>query len=196
MPTTKNGSRTQRDDVIALIKQDHKAVDDLFKKYKALGDRALKSKEQTVERIVKELSIHAAVEEQLVYPRLRQAVGRGDRLADRALDEHQEVKQLLAKLERSDPSVDEYDELVDRLAKAVREHVMEEEQNLLPKFKDKVDRDELVALADAVKAAKKGAPTRPHPWAPSTPPANVVVGAVAGFLDRARDAGRKAVRGS
>jgi hemerythrin superfamily protein len=194
MATTKNGSRTKRTDVIALIRQDHRTVDDLFKKYRALGERAHKSKEQTAERIIKELSVHAAVEEQVLYPRLRDAVG--SRLADHAIEEHQELKELLARLERMDPTDPLYDDLVEKVAASVTEHVQEEEAEVLPKLKAAVDRDELVAMAEAVKTAKQVAPTRPHPHAPSTPPWNVLVGTVTGVLDRAREAGRKAVRGS
>ena len=191
-----SSNSSSRQDVVSVIKADHKTVDDLFKKYEGLGDNAVAAKGRTVERLVKELSVHSVVEEQVVYPRIRQVVGRGDSMVSHALDEHQEAKELLAKLERTSPESDEFDGLVTQLRKAIKEHVREEERDVLPALQKEVDRDELVALAKAVKSAKKGAPTRPHPWAPNTPPGNIVAGAVAGAMDRARDAGRKAVRGT
>jgi hemerythrin superfamily protein len=195
MPTAKSNGRKTTDDAIALIKKDHRTVDDLFKRYRALGDRAFKSKQDLVERMTRELSTHAAVEEQILYPRLRKSIQRGEKRTDHALDEHQEVKEILARLERMDPSDNQYDPLVEQLTKSVKAHVAEEEKELLPELKTELDREELLRMADLIKAARRNAPTRPHPKAPNTPPANVIAGAVAGVLDRARDAGRKAVRG-
>src|ERR1700712_489215 len=58
-------------DAITLLKADHADVEKLFKAYEQLGDRALKSKQKTVSNIVKALSIHAAIEEQVFYPAVR-----------------------------------------------------------------------------------------------------------------------------
>jgi hemerythrin superfamily protein len=81
-------------DAIALTKKDHRTVEDLFTRYKKLGPRAFKSKHRIVERLTKELSIHAGIEEQLLYPALR--AGASDGMVDEALSEHQEVKEELA----------------------------------------------------------------------------------------------------
>jgi hypothetical protein len=43
-------------------------------------------------------------------------------------------------------------------------------------------------MAQLTRAAKKAAPTRPHPKAPATPPGNIVVGATAAMVDKVRDA--------
>src|SRR6266568_1523746 len=53
---------------ISLLKNDHKAVENLFQRFEKLGPRAVKTKQDVVERIVRELSIHAAIEEMLFYP--------------------------------------------------------------------------------------------------------------------------------
>lgn len=73
-------------DAIALTKKDHRTVEDLFKRYQKLGPRALKSKQRLVERLTKELSIHAAIEEQLLYPALHRASSDG--MVEEALSEH------------------------------------------------------------------------------------------------------------
>ncbi|MDQ1374877.1 MAG: hypothetical protein QOJ09_2215 [Actinomycetota bacterium] len=59
-------------DAITLLKNDHKAVSALFKRFEKLGDRAEKSKREIVDKIIEELSIHAAIEEQLFYPAARE----------------------------------------------------------------------------------------------------------------------------
>ncbi|HEY3238091.1 MAG TPA: hemerythrin domain-containing protein [Acidimicrobiia bacterium] len=50
------------------MKKDHRTVEDRFERFEKFGDRAKKSKQDVVERIVKELSIHSAIEEAVLYP--------------------------------------------------------------------------------------------------------------------------------
>jgi hypothetical protein len=71
----------------------------------------------------------------------------------------------------------------------VRHHVKEEEspKGIFGQLRKHASREELVRMAKLTQAAKKAAPTRPHPKAPATPPGNVVVGAAAGVLDKVRD---------
>ena len=61
-------------DAITLLKDDHKTVEQLFKRFEKAGDQAYVEKREIVDRIIEELSMHAAIEEQLFYP-----VTRGDR---------------------------------------------------------------------------------------------------------------------
>ena len=56
-----------------------------------------------------------------------------------------------------------------------------------PQLRAALPREELVALAAKVEAAKKLAPTRPHPGAPNTKLFHKVVGPGVGFVDRLRD---------
>lgn len=181
-------------DAIAILKRDHRTVELLFKKYEKLGDRAFKSKRTVVERISRELSIHAAVEEQILYPTIERAVPRGKSKTDHALDEHQEVKETLAKLQKMKPEDDELDGLMMQLMSAVREHVKEEETDLFPKLRSSTERATLKRMGDLMQMAKKTAPTRPHPHAPARPPANIVTGVAAAMVDRVRDVGQRARR--
>jgi hypothetical protein len=72
----------------------------------------------------------------------------------------------------------------------VKRHVEEEEGEAFPKVRDALGQERLFEIGEAMERAKKVAPTRPHPYAPSTPPANLVAGPAAGVMDRAREAGR------
>jgi len=186
---------TRQRDVIALLKADHAAGTQLFRRYQSLSERALKSRRQVAERVIKELSIHAAVEEQILYPNVRVAVPNGKSLVTEAIDEHQSVKEALAALDKCAPDSAEFDELMTRIRDEVRHHVKEEESRdgILGQLRKHASREELVEMAKMTRAAKKMAPTRPHPNAPSTPPGNVVVGLAAAVVDKARDtiAGRK-----
>ncbi|MEO8177018.1 MAG: hemerythrin domain-containing protein, partial [Sphingomicrobium sp.] len=57
---------TQQQDAIALLKQDHRTVADLFKSFeKASGDGA---KQKIAQKICLELTVHATIEEEIFYP--------------------------------------------------------------------------------------------------------------------------------
>jgi hypothetical protein len=49
-------------DAVALIKNDHKTVEGLFKRFEQAGSKAYKTKRQLAARVIKELSVHAAIE--------------------------------------------------------------------------------------------------------------------------------------
>ena len=76
----------------------------------------------------------------------------------------------------------------------MRHHVEEEEGELFPELRKAMKRKELEELAEALEAAKKVAPTHPHPRAPDTPPGNVIAGVAAGAVDKAQDTGKRTVR--
>ncbi len=177
-------------DAVDVIVSDHRHVEALFSRVETgpTLDQAV------LDELIRELSIHAAIEEQVLYPAIRKQLPDGDALAEHALDEHQQVKETLADIDGMDPSADGFDDRVTELATAVKTHVKEEEGEIFPQLRKAVTRKELVAMGEAMEKAKKGAPTRPHPKAPATPPGNIVAGAAAGVVDRARDAARDAVK--
>jgi hemerythrin superfamily protein len=180
-------------DAITLLKADHKTVHDLFRKFEQAGDRAHATKRKLVERIVAELSVHAAVEEQLLYPFVHEQVPDADDLRLESLEEHLVVKRALADLDGLDPKDERFDAKVTVLREIVEHHVDEEEHELFPQLRSAVGRNELRELGERIAEAKRTAPTRPHPLLPDTPPLDVVTGAAAATIDRARDVGRDAV---
>ncbi|NMO19585.1 hemerythrin domain-containing protein [Pyxidicoccus fallax] len=181
-------------DAIALLKADHKTVEQLFRKYEKAGPNAHKLKRKLVDQMVHELSVHAVIEEQVFYPAVR---ARADELGDdvlRALEEHHVVKLVLAELDGMPPEAERFDAKVHVLMENVRSHVLEEESELFPAVKKAFKPQELRTMADVLEMAKKAAPTRPHPLAPDTPPGNLVAGAVSAVMDMGRDALRTARR--
>ncbi|HVF04829.1 MAG TPA: hemerythrin domain-containing protein, partial [Frankiaceae bacterium] len=121
------------------------------------------------------------------YPLVRIKVPNGDQLADHALEEHQEVKETLARLEKMSLDNLDFEGEFRSLVTSVTDHVNEEEAELFPLLLAHFDRDELDTLGTQLAAAKAVAPTRPHPNAPNQPPFNLLAGAGAAVVDRARD---------
>jgi hemerythrin superfamily protein len=174
-------------DAITLLKDDHKAVAKLFRKFEKAGDKAFAEKREIVERIIEALSVHAAIEEELFYPVARATVPGTEDMALESLEEHHIVKWVLSELNHMDPEDERYDAKVTVLIENVRHHVEEEEEDFFPKVRDELGRNALNDLGDAMVVAKKSAPTHPHPRSPDTPPGNVVMGTAAGVADRIGD---------
>jgi iron-sulfur cluster repair protein YtfE (RIC family) len=137
-------------DVIKLLEADHREVEDLFAKAESTTGAA---KQQVVTKIASELTLHAEVEEQIVYPAMREA-GLND-IVDEAEQEHSKVKELVAQLEAIDGTTDEVDAVLAELKADVQHHVEEEESEGFPKFRAAVQASELEALGTALEEAKE-----------------------------------------
>jgi hemerythrin superfamily protein len=156
-------------DAIALLKADHRVVEDLFKKFEKVGERALKTRQALVTKMLHELVTHTYIEEQVFYPFIR---GLSKKLNDdtlEALEEHHAAKATLAELQTMDPSQERFTPKVTVLIESVRHHVKEEEHELFPEVRQASNRRDLVALVPALEAAKTKAPSRALPTAPDTP---------------------------
>jgi hemerythrin superfamily protein len=175
-------------DAIQLLESDHRAVEQLFRSWtEVTPEEGPTVKRSLVEQMVTELSVHAAIEEQVFYPAVREALLEGHALVEHSLEEHQEAKELLAELEGMQPGDLGYEEKVGTLIAEVREHVEEEEGTIFPKLREAIGQVGLNRIGEALERAKKTAPTHPHPRGSATPPANVLAGPPVAAVDRARD---------
>lgn len=175
-------------DAITLLKDDHKTVEKLFKSFEKAGDRAHKTKRDLVDRMIEELSVHAAIEEQVFYPEIRRLVPDQEDMCLESIEEHHIVKWVLSELEGMDPEHERFEAKATVLMEQVRHHVDEEESDLFPAVRSALGRKQLQDVGATMEQAKKMAPHRPHPRSPEEPPANIVAGAAAGAVDRAREA--------
>lgn len=139
-------------DAIALLKADHRKVEDLFEQFeKARTD----DRKQTLAReICSELKIHTAIEEEIFYPAFREKI-EADML-DEAHVEHDGAKVLINDIESSSPSDDFYDAKLTVLSEEIKHHVHEEEMPSEGMFAQcrRTDVD-LVALRDRMLIRKQ-----------------------------------------
>ena len=178
---------------ITLLKADHGNVDALFKQLEELrGADDPVQKRRIVDHVIEQLSVHAAVEEQLVYPALRERLG-DDFPVLEALEEHHGAKLFLSELEKLPATSDRFDAKVAVLIENVRHHVAEEEGELFDLLREHFKGTELDALGEQLEEAKKTAPTRPHPFTPDQPPLQTLIAMPVAVLDRFLTTGRKAV---
>ena len=181
-------------DAITLLKNDHKAVEKLFKQYEKAGDQAYATKRKIVDDIIRELSIHAEIEEQIFYPAIRAAeIPEAQDMVLESLEEHGVAKWLLHELDGMDPEAERFDAKVTVMMEMIRHHVEEEESDMFPAVREVLKRKALTELGGVMDEAKAIVPTHPHPRSPDTPPGNIVGGLAAAAIDRTRDAARAAL---
>ena len=174
-------------DAIELLIDDHRKVDNLFAEFKAAEPDA---RQKVVWTIVRELAIHAAIEETVFYPALREDVPGSDPLVAHSLDEHKDIKEVLTRVDdlAGKAHTKECEAQVRRLEKTVAHHVTEEEREVLPAARQALTQARLDELATKMRKARGMAPTHPHPSAPDEGMAAELSGKAAGFIDRVRDA--------
>lgn len=177
-------------DAITMLRDDHKRVEKLFKEFEKLekNDGTPRRKRDVVERVIEELSIHAAVEEQAFYPAVRKLEDVGDVVLE-GLEEHHIVKWTLSELDGMTGSEERFGAKVTVLIESVRHHVEEEEGEMFPKVREAMGRKALVELGEKMAKVRKAGPTKPHPRLPDEPPGNLVTGAAAALTDRVGKSG-------
>ncbi len=141
-----------KQDAVALLKADHRKVEDLFEKFEKARDAARKQSLAT--QICTELTIHATIEEEILYPACKDAVE--DDLLDESYVEHDGAKVLIAEISAGSPDDEFYDAKVKVLSEMIKHHVKEEErpgEGLFAQLR-KADLD-LVAMGERLKARKE-----------------------------------------
>ncbi len=160
-------------DAIALLKADHRKVEELFAKFEKAKE--IGRKKELGDQICVELRIHATIEEDIFYAACREA-GVDEDLMNEANVEHDGAKVLITEIENSSPDDDFYDAKVKVLSEQIKHHVKEEEKkrgNMFAKARKAVL--DLTALGERMISekeqllAKLKSGARPKPPTPSLP---------------------------
>ena len=116
-----NGNRL---DAIALLKSDHRTVEELFERFENTNGKASKAK--IAQQVCMELMVHSTVEEEIFYPAVKDTVD--EEIHDEAYVEHDGAKVLIAEILAGSPDDEFYDAKVKVLSEMIKHHVKEEEQ--------------------------------------------------------------------
>jgi hemerythrin superfamily protein len=130
-------TKSKAKDAIALLKEDHKKVKDLFDKFEKAKNPG--QKEQIAREAMKELKIHTAIEEEIFYPTVRQALGEkeeDEELLNEASEEHRVAKTIIEALDKGSADDEDFEAKFTVLAENVRHHIKEEEGEMFPESKD------------------------------------------------------------
>ena len=142
-------------DACDLLDADHKAVKAMFKEYETLTEsrsRSSAKKRQLADRICRELSVHATVEEEIFYPAARKAI-KDNPLMNEATVEHAGAKDLIAQIRGMDAGDEMFDAKVTVLGEYIDHHVKEERTEMFPKVRK--TRLDLVKLGEQLEQRKK-----------------------------------------
>ena len=143
---------TKSQDAIALLKEDHRRVEELFESFEnARGDER---KQKLALEICKELTIHTILEEEIFYPALDGKVE--EDLLKESFVEHDAAKLLIAEIENGEPSEEFFDSKVKVLKEEIEHHVEEEEKRGEGLFAQARDADvDLDALGEQLARRKE-----------------------------------------
>jgi hemerythrin superfamily protein len=123
-------------DALAMLEADHRAVEKLFKAFEKTADDDLEAKAALAQRACEELSIHAMLEEELLYPAAQEALPDSDKIdVEEAYVEHFLVKTLIAKFETMKAGDKGFDATFKVMSEMVGHHVEEEEEELFPELR-------------------------------------------------------------
>ena len=137
-------------DAIALLKQDHRTVSQLFEEFEDADEEEQAS---IAQRVCQLLTVHAQIEEELLYPQAKEAFEgeeESEDLVNEAEVEHTSAKELIAKIEGMSSGDEQFKATVTVLGEYIKHHVKEEEGELFPQLKKtEIDLKELgTRLAD------------------------------------------------
>jgi iron-sulfur cluster repair protein YtfE (RIC family) len=139
------GRETGESGALAMLAEDHEKVRQLAEEYQALLEGGDEAAADLVQQICRELEIHTALEEEILYP----AAARVAELAlliDQAREDHDRVKEIIDEIRSMDSDDPLVAGLVLQLAEDVETHVGEEEAVLFPEIEQRM-RDQLAQLA-------------------------------------------------
>lgn len=117
-------------DFIDLLTEDHRRVEQLFKRFDETGDP------DVALQICLDLRVHATIEEELLYGLYSSKVD--SKGAAEARAEHQEATELIEVIEGLEPGSDELVTTVTKLKTSVLHHVDEEEKDMFPKLLERL----------------------------------------------------------
>jgi hemerythrin superfamily protein len=112
-------------DAIALLKADHRQVEEWFEQFES--SRSDSKKQTLAQKVCQALTVHTQIEEEIFYPAFLEATEDKD-MHHEAEVEHAGAKKLIAEIEASGPQDDYFDAKMKVLSEMIKHHVKEEEQ--------------------------------------------------------------------
>jgi hemerythrin-like domain-containing protein len=171
-------------DVVDILTTDHHEVLDLVSRIPT-ADPA--QRRDMADIVIAELMRHAVAEEMYVYPAMKDHLPDGERKVQHDIEEHQQLEEVMKELEGRDAADSQFLQTLGRLEQVLRDHVTDEESDQFPELRARLSPEQLVEMGKKVEAAKRVAPTRPHPAAPHSELFHKLVGPGVGMVDRLRD---------
>lgn len=180
-----NSNDARGEDVVEILTADHREMVELIGQIKGTSDAD--RRRDLADTVIAEVMRHAVAEEMYVYPAVEERVPNGKEMVEHDKEEHQEIVEVMKAIESLDASDASFMTRVQQLEGLLRHHAKDEESGQFPQLRAHLSSKQLVELGEKVEAAKKLAPTRPHPSAPHSELFHKTIGPGVGMIDRLRD---------
>ena len=130
--------------VIDVLTQQHREAEQMLTQLKGTGGENV----TLLETAGQDLRIHMKLEEDLLYPFLRNNIPNGNELMAEANKEHTEAREAIAKCESTSGAA--FEQALQTLTEGVLHHVEEEEGEIFPKMRENVDQSKLEQFGQQV----------------------------------------------
>jgi hemerythrin-like domain-containing protein len=148
-------------DAIVLLKNEHREIRKSFRAFEDAGPRAEARKRQLVDRIIELLTIHTYLENEVMYPRVRELLPELEDDVLESYEEHHVADVLVMELSAMKPSDERFDAKTTVLIENVEHHMTEEEDEWFPKVRAGLGRKQLQEMGAEMIDKRKKAPRRP-----------------------------------
>jgi hemerythrin-like domain-containing protein len=148
-------------DAIVLLKDEHKQIKKAFRDFQKAGEKAYAEKGKIVDRIIELLTVHTYIENEVMYPQIRELLPDVEDDVLESYEEHHVADLLVLELSLMKPDNDRFTAKTTVLIENVLHHIEEEEEEWFPKVREGVGRKKLQELGEEMLEKRKRAPKRP-----------------------------------
>jgi hemerythrin superfamily protein len=148
-------------DAIVALKADHKEIRRLFREFQATGERAVKKKGKIVNDILRALTVHTYIENEVMYPGVRALLPDLEDDLLESYEEHHVADVLCMELAGMPADAERFDAKTSVLIETVTHHIEEEERDWFPKVRARLGRKQLSEIGARLEEARQKAPTTP-----------------------------------
>ncbi|HEX2804946.1 MAG TPA: hemerythrin domain-containing protein [Kineosporiaceae bacterium] len=152
-------------DAIVILKNDHQRIRALFKKFQSSSPGAHVTRADLVDQIIQELTVHTYLENEVMYPQVRELIPDLEQDVLESYEEHHVADLLCVELMALEPTDEHFQAKTTVLIENVTHHIEEEEQDWFPKVRSTLGRKQLSDIGERMLELKQTAPR--HPSQPS-----------------------------
>ncbi len=143
-------------DAFQILAKDHRVVDQLFERIEKTDNRGANQRGQLYQKLHNELELHTQLEEKFFYPTLKEHNDTKE-LVSKSLDENSEIKQMLHEIRSLSAEDDQWSEMINELKMTVQHHVRQEEDQIFPAARAKLDEAQINELGRRIQKMKEKA---------------------------------------
>ena len=176
-----------RTGITARQRADHARLARLMDRARSTEQEAGREHAAVLRAIARLVFTHAFAEEAVLFPAARRALPEGDPLTLHIETDHQEVNELVARLDGSSAVDPDRAALLRRTFAALDDDVRTEEDALLPRLRQLLTPRQQRVLGWRWELVRRISPTRPHPLVSRRPPGQTLSALPLTVIDRTRD---------